>query len=430
MAIREYKVSWTPVEIAPIEAPKLAVPTVPTPRPRTSALQPAPSSIAQQAEPKNGAAPVEHAPREVPKPEIAKPQPRPSGTPEPQIAKQEIPKREIPLITTAPRAIAETEPLRGNLAGRDDPASRLPEMIAAVSQAEQRVAHGFQLAQRGAIYLARAEFTAALKLIAQANDVELGTRAASKAVTASLIALKESSDFVRQSAGPDDVDLARIVAGHKTQLLKSVDVSDMPPPIAADRYQVYAQEHLSAAIGHEMVGSMALYGLGRAVIVGAGASSKQLEYTGPAMAFYQAALAVEPRNFRAANELGVLMANHGQLNLAKDMLTRSATLAPNATTWRNLATVHNRMGDSKLAEQLQAEAKEMKQAGPNPGAPAVQWVDPATFASAVPATDGTIPPSAAPAQQPAPFKPVVEPAKPPSNIAKRFNDWLPPNLRR
>ena len=106
-----------------------------------------------------------------------------------------------------------------------------------------------------------------------------------------------------------------------------------------------------------------MYGLGKVTLVVAGANAHQMEYTGQAMAYYQAAMAVEPRNVRAANELGVLLANNGQLKQARDMLTRSASIAPNAATWQNLAVVHGRMGDRQTAEQLKQQASLMKKTG-------------------------------------------------------------------
>jgi tetratricopeptide (TPR) repeat protein len=362
-----------------------------------------------------------------------------------EVAKQETLKRAITPVMVTPREIPQGEisqhdaPLTDaqqriipsrEISNQPAPPRRSPEMMATISRADQQVAHGFQLAERGAIYLARAEFTAALKVIAQAFDMEQGTRENSKAVTAGLVALKESTDFVRQTGSVEDANIARIVPRHQTSVLKGADVSDMAPTTAAEAYYAFAQQQLSTAAGRERVASMALYGLGRATTVGAGNNAHQLEYTGQAMVYYQAALQVEPTNFRAANELGVLLANHGQLQQARDMLTRSASLAPNAVTWRNLAMVHNRMGDRQMGEQLQGQAAEMQRSSKNSATPNVQWVDPAMFASVTSSTDGLTPPTVAPKTEPTPAKAAAEPAKPPANVAKRITDLIPLNLRR
>ena len=432
-----------PAEVvaAPVVAePVVAEPTLAKPEPAAPAVS-APA-IAQTAphEPqpaKAEAAPAETAPGVVQQPAVAgvessRSESKKYGNRKGHVANQETLKRPVAPPLVSPREMLDGSIPPQSLADRESSAERSARLIADVSRADHRVANGFQLAHRGAIYLAKSEFTAALKLIAQANDIEHGTRVHGKAVTAGLVALKESGDFVRQMAGIDDIDLARIVSAHKTPVLKGVDVTEMAPTVAAQYYYAFAQNELTSAINGEMVGSMAMYGLGRATLVAAGANSHQMEYTGQAMAYYQAAMTVEPRNVRAANELGVLLANNGQLKQARDMLTRSVAIAPNATTWQNLAVVHNRMGDHKTAEQLKHQANQMKQAGNNPAVPTVQWVDPTTFAGITPATDGT-------AQQPASTivnrttpsaKPATEPAHPPASVAQRINEWLPQPLRR
>ncbi len=430
-----------PVVAEPVAAePVVAVPTLAKPEPAAPAV-PAPTvaQIArQESRPaKVKAAPVESAPRVVQQPAVAGVESSRSestkvGNPKGDVAHQDALKRPVASPLASPREMLEDSVSPQSLAGRESAAERSARLIADVSRADHRVANGFQLAHRGAIYLAKSEFTAALKLIAQANDIEHGTRVHGKAVTAGLVALKESGDFVRQMAGIDDIDLARIVSAHKTPVLKGVDVTEMAPTVAAQYYYAFAQNELASAISGEMVGSMAMYGLGRATLVAAGANAHQMEYTGQAMTYYQAAMAVEPRNVRAANELGVLLANNGQLKQARDMLTRSVSIAPNATTWQNLAVVHNRMGDHKTAEQLKHQASQMKQAGNNPAVPTVQWVDPATFAGITPATDGTAqqPASAIATRTTPSAKPATEPAKPPTSVAQRINEWLPQSLRR
>lgn len=430
-----------PVVTAPLVTSSIAAaPTLAKPEPAAPAV-PAPTVaqiVPQEPRPaKVETAPAESAPRIAQQPALAGVESSRSestkyGNPKGDVAHQDARKRPVASPLASPREMLEVSVSPQSLAGRESAAERSARLIADVCRADHRVANGFQLAHRGAIYLAKSEFTAALKLIAQANDIEHGTRVHGKAVTAGLVALKESGDFVRQMAGIDDIDLARIVSAHKTPVLKGVDVTEMAPTVAAQYYYAFAQNELASAINGEMVGSMAMYGLGKATLVAAGANAHQMEYTGQAMTYYQAAMVVEPRNVRAANELGVLLANNGQLKQARDMLTRSVSIAPNATTWQNLAVVHNRMGDHKTAEQLKHQASQMKQAGNNPAVPTVQWVDPATFAGITPATDGTAqqPASAIATKTTPSAKPATEPAKPPASVAQRINEWLPQSLRR
>lgn len=315
---------------------------------------------------------------------------------------------------------------------RKENSGRIPPEI---SQADVRVAHGFELAQRGATYLARAEFIAGLRLIAQASDAETGTRQFSRAVNAGLLALRESGDFVRQTTSLDEVDIAKVISAHKTPVLKSINTSDMAPTVAAEAYYDFAREQLTAAASRQMVASMALYGLAKATVVGAGTNAQQLEFSGQATLLYQTALAVEPRNFRAANDLGVLFVNQGQLVRAQEMLAQSASIAPNAATFQNLSVLYARLGEKQLAEQMQAQARELKRAGPDPTGPGVTWVDPTTFASVGSATEAPLP--APVTQKPSTYKPMngpanaaPEPTTPPANVAKRLTDWLPLNTRR
>ncbi len=235
-----------------------------------------------------------------------------------------------------------------------DSTRRSPELIAEMKRADERVLHGYDLASRGAVYAARAEFIAALKIIAQAHDNQDGTRRYSRAAAAGLVALKEARDFVRTSSTLREVEISSVLVAHSTPVLKDGDTSDMPPIAAARLYYTYAQEQLSAAVGQEICGSMALYAMGKVAVMSAKQSGATAADSGQAMALYRAALIAYPKNFRAANELGVLLAEHGQYELARDLLIRSVVVSPQATTWKNLAAIHGRIGEHQLAERQTA----------------------------------------------------------------------------
>ena len=135
-----------------------------------------------------------------------------------------------------------------------------------------------------ALYSARNEFVAALQLIAQANDMQQSTRIYSHGLSAGLAALKEGGQFVRAGAAVEGTDLARLISGHKTPLLKNTPVAELTPTAAAQRYHTYAQEQLAAAAAQEMTGSMALFGLGKLAMTTPAGKSQQLEPTAEAMA--------------------------------------------------------------------------------------------------------------------------------------------------
>jgi tetratricopeptide (TPR) repeat protein len=332
---------------------------------------------------------------------------------------------ESPLVAKEPAAAPPPTPLPPVRVVRS------PALTAAIARVQERVRHGIQLAEKGALYASRKEFTTAVKMVAQAQDVEQVTRRHTQAAINGFVALKEANDFVRQNAELRNLDVARLVAGHKTTVLKDEDVTDMPPTVAAGYYYEYAKNQLADAVGRETTGSIALYGLGKIIVAGAGPNSQQLEYTGPAMALFQAALISEPRNFRAAHELGVLLAGSGQLEQAREMLMESVAMSPQPVIWRNLATVHARMGERQLAEQAQQNANALRQANPESKAPPVEWVDPATFASTVSATDTLTPPVAPPPAAAIPANSAQNPTNPKANVAKKRSErWNPLNLRR
>jgi tetratricopeptide (TPR) repeat protein len=247
-------------------------------------------------------------------------------------------------------------------------------------QADERVKQGFRLAERGAMHSARAEFIQALRLVAQALDAQESTASHSEALSAGLAALRESRDFVSDRSSPEEAaDIAHIIQGHRTPVFKAAGTAPANTLVAQQKYLTYAQERLASAAGHQPSASQALYGLGRLATMSAGTpAASTLGDVGVAAASYQAALATDDKNFRAGNELGVIFGNCGRLEAARDVFRRSLTASPQAVTWRNLATIHERLGERQLAEQALARAQTAP--GANSVPVDVAWVDPQTFA--------------------------------------------------
>ena len=279
-------------------------------------------------------------------------------------------------------------------------------MNGVVRDAEKHNGRGFDLATRGALMAARREFIEGLRLIALQLDKDSETRHFTQALAAGLAALDEADDFSpRGSRFNVEVDLPLLVRGHRTPVLKGEDVKDLSPLVAAGRYYTYAQEQLGMAAGGEMAGSLALYGLGKVHDM---INEQRLpKFNAPlpkAMVFHQAALTTDPRNFRAANDLGVLLARAGRLEIAKAMLEHSLRVTSQPAVWRNLAAVHDQLGETQFsarAQQLaaasQAEGAKAFPPGANPNTSrfAVQWVDPATFAASSRAASDIQPPAPA-----------------------------------
>ncbi|MEQ8789915.1 MAG: hypothetical protein RIC55_26710 [Pirellulaceae bacterium] len=256
-----------------------------------------------------------------------------------------------------------------------------PAMAAVSQQAMETVQYGISLAERGATHSARAQFIQALRMVSQALDAtETGT-AHSDGLAKGLRALEEAEDFVpRGSQLEADMNVESIIAAHRTPIFKGQE----PPSalVALQRYYTYAQDKLADAAGATPAGSMALFGLGKLYAVQPGQTPEQLRLSAPkAMALHHAALTTDARNFRAANELGVLLARYGQLQDARGVLLHGLSLHATPSMWHNLSVVHERLGEVDLARRAKHEYELALQQAPNdPLLSPVQWVSPETFA--------------------------------------------------
>lgn len=258
----------------------------------------------------------------------------------------------------------------------------------AASVSEQGRGHiqrAVSLASRGAMYSSRAEFIKALRLIAHSLDAESGSTRHSEALAAGLTALDEATAFQpRGSELPADMQLSQVIAAHKTPILKGAK-TPATPLAAMQAYHGYAERQLALAAGHELVAADALFGLAKLQPSLRPNDSTWSARQGPlSMTYYQAALLVYPNHYMAANELGVMFARYGQLRDAKEVLQHAASTNPNLPeVWYNLAQVHQRLGETKLAQlaQREWETRSAKAAKPSQGSDGVAWVDSQTFQS-------------------------------------------------
>lgn len=327
----------------------------------------------------------------------------------------------------APRRTSNPDDQLAPLSGPSDPT---PELIAAARQADMHVGRGYRLAERGALFTARAELRQALLLTAAALDEQRNTNAHSRALNNGWRALGEVEDFVAivRSAGRAARTVETIVQSHHTPVLHGEPAEELDASRAIERYLSYAQEQLAAAAGDLQPAASALYALGKLEMVAA-IDIGSLE-SARAAVYLQAALIVNPRHAMAANELGVLFARHGRLVEAKGALSHTLRVASLPAAWRNLSIVHHGLGELELAGQAEREWRQSAANQPHAGAvaqgtPAVQWVDPATFAQstqssmAVPVPDKANQPAAA-----APVAPVDTSAKENAKGPSSWFSWL------
>jgi tetratricopeptide (TPR) repeat protein len=291
-------------------------------------------------------------------------------------------------------------------------------------QANATIDRGFRLAEKGAYYTARTEFNQALRTVSQAMDAHFGGLLHSDALAAGWVALEEADDFSTHSRRGPSVDVRLIVDSHQTPVLKSYSLTDVSPVVAMQYYFAFAQQQLATACGSAPVASRALHGLGKIHMVLSEKSTSSERLHGPkALAFQQAALAADPANALAANELGVLLARFGKLREARTVLQHAITVSPLPQTWQNLAVIHHRLGEAELASQSKANWQIMRQQNEALSSQAadqklVQWVAPEAFAGQT-ALPQSVPPvqSVRPVQS---VKPVqsVRPAPRPVAVPK------------
>lgn len=265
-------------------------------------------------------------------------------------------------------------------------------------EADRHARSGFELAGRKALYAARAEFIAALRLIAQGLDAQERTDRHSRALRDALTALRECDDFIPRGGRVEaDLDLALLVEAHTTSLLKNTNLREITPLDALRRYLEYAQASLAEAGRRETSAAMALYGLGKLHTVWARSTVAEIPgCEAKAVVFLQAAILVEPENSFAANELGVLLARSQRWSNAIDWFRYAAQVQPDATIWRNLAVAYHHLGQPAAANQVLQQAERwlasnrFGQVAPETDYD-VHWLDPRTFS----ATDRTVVASAA-----------------------------------
>ncbi len=307
----------------------------------------------------------------------------------PAVQAKIAPAPSLPEATEPPLLQKDNERLSAKPASEGEPAARSEQLERIARQADELTRHGYTLAGRGAYFAARSEFIQALRLVAQGLDAESNAANHGKALAAGLTALKEAEDFLPNgSRWEADLNVADTVACHSTPALKGTDLAAVSPITAMKSYLTFAQEQIASAVGHEVAGSSALRALGKLHDNLALRDGSDLNASGPkAVTFYQAALIVHPRNYVAANDLGVLFARGGNLEDAKAVLEHAARYSRQSTVWNNLASVYGRLGrveEQRLAQTFAMRCRQAELARANfrstDAGDRVVWMDGAAFA--------------------------------------------------
>lgn len=253
-----------------------------------------------------------------------------------------------------------------------------------LQQAAQLNRQAESLARRGAYYLARNVTIRSLRMIAEALDFQSGSGEHTAALASALTALREAADFQSRSSEDSTVNVSLVVAGHRTPILRQQNVEGLSSVAAQQQYFNYAREQLVIAAGRQPVASHALCNMGKLQPRMADGSAPQQTHLARAMVYQQAALAVDGRNYPAANELGAILTNFGQLPDARRVLLHSVGTVSNPDGLQRLAVVHERLGEMELAAQARKQLDVLTGGAGGPR-PKIEWVSPEVFAGNEPA---------------------------------------------
>jgi hypothetical protein len=218
---------------------------------------------------------------------------------------------------------------------------------------ERRMSYAFDLAQRGAIYTSSSEFRSVLGLCALELDSRDGGTRHREALRLGLAALEKSDDYDVTHAESMAVDAAENSAGSNSP------ASD--PIQAVQARYAYAEQQLCDSCQGMPGASLAFYGLGRTMV---DPGSRTTNAVAKAAVLQQTALTIAPQNVLASNELGVLLAEHGQLDEAEKMFRQCVANNPTPEAWRNLAVVYARKGDQAASRSARAAGDALAKAGP------------------------------------------------------------------
>ena len=201
--------------------------------------------------------------------------------------------------------------------------------------------------------------------------------------------MKEAQDFIPADGKLEgELDLQAIIAGHRTPVAKGVPADQLQAMRALKQYFTFAQEQFALAAGQEVSGSMALAALGKTHAALAGKPNPEIiAPEAKAIVFFQAALLVCPKNYMAANDLGVLLAHNGDYTGARRLLEHSVLVCRCSENLYNLGVVYRQAGQLRLAELALEKARLAKAAenarqkhGSLSADGRVEWVDPAALA--------------------------------------------------
>ena len=218
---------------------------------------------------------------------------------------------------------------------------------------ERRLSYAFDLAQRGASVHGGSRIPPCSDSAHWSWTLREGGTTRREALRDGLVALQEADEFGGDQVDWRDAsDVRRIAAGHTTPVLANAQ-QPVDSIQAVQAYYLFAEQRLTSACQGMPGASLAFYGLGRTIVL---PGTRIAHASGKAALYQRIALAIAPQNTLAANELGVLLAQHGQLDDAEKIFHQCVTINATPETWRNLAIVYSRKGNEQASRSALAAA--------------------------------------------------------------------------
>lgn len=222
---------------------------------------------------------------------------------------------------------------------------------------EQRLGRAFDLAQRGATYSANTEFREVLGLCALELDARNRTTNHRASLRQGLIALDEADEISGHRIDwADAADVRLATAGHSTPVLHAGVPDGIDAIQVAQLYYSFAEERFAYACEGMPAASLAYYGLARTFVQ---PSARYMHAAGKAAMLQRVALRISPQNMLAANELGVLLAQHGHLHEAESLFKQCVAIDATPEAWQNLAVIYERKGNADASRAAMAAGNEL-----------------------------------------------------------------------
>jgi hypothetical protein len=228
--------------------------------------------------------------------------------------------------------------------------------------------------RRKADFTARKKATAALRTAIAMRDAVAGDNQHSLDLESALDAIREARDFGVGASPADHAAMKRLVAVHKTAVLKDRDLSNVSPLGAMSSYLEFAQAKLVSAAGQLREASESLLLLSRVEK----RSNGSLDPIASAitLTYQRAAAEIDPTNATALYEMGKSLDNAGMVDQARVALTRSIQMAPTCGGYQQLMETARKVGDIdtvKYCKDALADERLLPQ-------PAVVRLEPEVFA--------------------------------------------------